>query len=170
MRRGREIGVIAELDFQRRLIELGYAPIMTPASMDSGADFVVWTSRGWIGVQVKCGKRIVGVVRGCVRRAIEPYVQFALPQGSKYYAARGVSVYAVAVDRGFYLVPIDVPRGKNNARFGEIEPYWEAWERVLGSPITALLSRRWEQPRFRSEADPLEQMLLIPSAREVRDA
>jgi len=46
-------GALAELALERRLLELGYLQVPRPSRMDHAVDFCVWTSKGWLGIQVK---------------------------------------------------------------------------------------------------------------------
>lgn len=161
-------GIEAELRFELRLRELGYSPICVPCRVDEGVDFLVFSSKGWIGIQVKtvsfkknpstrvrydhggrprtrgevidCGKLRTG---GAEKRR---------RGGKSYYQRKGVSVFAFYRGTGFYLVPI--------SETGEItvtlsKSNWEAWSEVIGLPISV------EQISQEQEDDQIGQLELI---------
>lgn len=140
----RRRGVEAEIAFESRLISLGYYPVCRPSRMDDGVDFVIFTTKGWLGIQVK---------RGCMnpnkkqRRSRIRYIpMLQLDRGSHkrgerdllpktYYASRGVSVFAVYTNGGFYLIPIAAISGEHGSNLKQHKPFWEAWSEVLGFPV-----------------------------------
>ena len=97
------------------------------------------TSKGWIGIQVKshsCHTKHPAVgSRSYVAHALR------LDRGrgrsglvnKLYYESRGVGVFALSFNGGFYLVPIAVIEGGEVA-LSKISHFWEAWQEVLGLP------------------------------------
>lgn len=128
------LGIGAELEFEKRLYERGYSLVMSPARMDEGVDFVVYTSRGWVGVQVKTAETIRVTARS--KQYEYPHLLLALKRSREYYRQRGVTVFAVWTGLQFYLVPIDEApaTGGTLKRKGHLI---EAWDSVLGAPVPA---------------------------------
>lgn len=168
MREWTNLGVDAELRFEVRLRELGYSPICIPCRVDQGVDFLVFSSKGWVGIQVKkvefkrnpskrtgmfpagrhrtrgniveCGKLQAG---GAVKKR---------RGGRSYYEKKGVSVFAFYRGNGFYLVPI-AEAGEATVTF--YPSHWEAWEQVIGLPISV------EQASKEQEDEQIDQLELM---------
>lgn len=135
-------GLLAEIAFESRLVECGYSPICRPARFDDGVDFVVLTSKGWVGVQVKAHTRHS---RGSRRTTHELRLDRGWNKAQRldprrhsgfkaYYASRGVMVFALRFGGGFYLVPLEAMTGSGQVSLAKIARYWEAWDEVLGEP------------------------------------
>lgn len=150
-------GLLAEIAFETRLVELGYSPVCRPSRVDEGVDFVVLSSRGWIGVQVKAHTGHVKHQVTGARRS--PAYELRLTRGrarahqrgkgvGEYYRDRGVAVYALHFTNGFYLIPIDAVPGAELS-LSKAARYWEAWTEVLGEPGA---------PMPEPEITPLERM------------
>lgn len=171
-------GVVAEMEFERQLHRRGYSPVMSPARKDDGVDFVVWTAKGWVGVQVKTAQRKsrneAAIRRRDLGAGAREYFNFdmrgapkwvkdeAAPRGGRwvrsrrgreYYESRGVAVMAIFNGDGFYLVPITSIHG-NETRLASLRWTWEAWAEILGDPAHV-----GGVPGIAAPADPLEQML-----------
>ena len=130
------IGHDIELLFEQRLRQLGYTGVCRPAREDCGVDYVLFTSKGWVGIQVKSAKannrdnKKAGLQPA---RSLRAQIKKRGRGGVAYYRANGVTVFALH-DRGiFYLVPIDAS-GTGAVCCTLDSPFREAWSVVLGLP------------------------------------
>lgn len=137
---------MVELLLEVRLLELGYRSICK-AGLDCGVDRVVWSSKGWVGIQVKCAnlefqrkykRKTTGNVgrkrkwadkRPCASIAASSKKQ----SGKSYYQENGVSVIAAFWEGSFYMIPIGLC-GENSVFLDVNERYREAFHEVLGTP------------------------------------
>ena len=143
-------GYLAEVAFEKKLIELGYGPVCSPARVDEGVDFVVWTEKGWLGIQVKFHS---GHIRRVNRGPDVSRKKLRLSRGRKsssvppreHYISKGVDVFAIHFEGGFYLVPIDDFQG-NEISLGKVRHRWEAWGEVFGIPTESSVVTEEEPP------------------------
>lgn len=128
-------GLLAEIALEQRLTELGYGPICRPSRLDDGVDFVVFTAKGWLGIQVKTVE-----FRGERRRTryelrlVRNSTKHDRTKAKSYYESRGVHVFAVFSKTGFYLVPITECAETGLGLGQAANRFWEAWQEVLGVP------------------------------------
>jgi hypothetical protein len=148
-------GSLRELLFEKRLVELGYTVIMKPARLDDGVDFCVFTSRGWVGIQIKTAAwKRKGAHNKNKRSHVIDLSKHGRAQGKAYYASKGVNVVAAWTPQGFFLIPInDIPGEAHKC----LHPRWfERWEETLGSPIEGT-------DQDQEEIAQLEMMLAVSS-------
>jgi hypothetical protein len=133
------IGYDIELLFEQRLRQLGYRGACRPTREDCGVDYVLFTTKGWMGVQVKSARENN---RNSIKRGRQPSGQLrAKICGSgntirdvEYYRASGVKVFALHDKGVFYLIPIE-ESGRRSVQCTVASPFREAWHLVLGSPV-----------------------------------
>lgn len=133
-------GYTRELQFELRCRELGYSIVCRPSREDRGVDFVIFTDKGWVGVQVKSARPNYS---NSVMR-----VKFSNDRnsrrGRKYYAACGVSVFAVCLESSVYLFPIGAV-SESGIFFPRTSGFREAWIAVLGAPVGSEPIKRAEE-------------------------
>lgn len=147
-----------ELLFEQRLRQMGYEGVCRPAREDCGVDFVIHTSKGWIGIQVKSAKRNnrhgSGNLRvnldGTPKKPLKREVFYAQKRRDlTHYIRAGVSVFALHSQGVFYLVPIDQAK-TNGVYVSGTSVFREAWIAVLGSPVDRVSERTEEIAQFES--------------------
>jgi hypothetical protein len=131
-------GAIAETEFLRRLLTLGHSVIMRPAVVDDGVDYCVFTSRGWVGIQVKTAQQKKKNRHGNTRALPQYALKLSHEEGTggkERYVRRGVSVFAVYKDGGFFLIPVEDITGERSKNLTMAQ--WERWSEVIGDPVNA---------------------------------
>lgn len=134
------VGSLHELDFERALIANGYKIILSPCRNDVGVDYVVFTSKGWVGIQVKTATPRTkhnrhttgGWIIDLKAKSSGGKRKWQHVGSCSRYRSVGVDVFAAWTPRGFFLAPLEEIDAETHIL---MQPqWWEAWTVVLGYP------------------------------------